>query len=66
MTGMTDKQVQRIIKELEPDGVKITGRGARTKYILNKVNYSGQCGQKYGQKGRGKRRRVETFNLQGV
>lgn len=36
MTGMTNKQVQRIIKELEPDGVKVTGRGAGTKYILNK------------------------------
>ncbi len=35
MTGMTDKQVQRVIKELEPDGVNVIGRGAGTKYVLN-------------------------------
>ena len=37
MTGMTSKQVQRLIKELETDGVKITGHGAGTKYILTDI-----------------------------
>lgn len=33
LTGMNRKQVQRLIKELEPDGVKVVGKGAGTKYI---------------------------------
>lgn len=33
LTGMNRKQVQRLIKELEPDGVKVAGKGAGTKYI---------------------------------
>ncbi|MEN1966619.1 RNA-binding domain-containing protein [Lentibacillus sp. N15] len=33
LTGMNQKQVQRLVKELEPDGVKIVGKGAGTKYI---------------------------------
>ena len=37
MTGMTSKQVQRLIKELGTDGVKIIGRGAGTKYILTDI-----------------------------
>ncbi|WP_407271896.1 RNA-binding domain-containing protein [Radiobacillus sp. PE A8.2] len=35
LTGMNQKQVQRLIKELEPDGVKIVGKGAGTKYIYS-------------------------------
>lgn len=35
LTGMNRKQVQRLIQELEPDGVKIIGRGAGTKYIYS-------------------------------
>ena len=35
LTGMNRKQVQRLIKELEPDGVKVVGRGAGTKYIYS-------------------------------
>ncbi|WP_231514876.1 hypothetical protein [Oceanobacillus salinisoli] len=33
LTGMNRKQVQRLIKELELDDVKVVGRGAGTKYI---------------------------------
>jgi len=33
LTGMDRKQVQRLVKELEPDGVKVAGREAGTKYI---------------------------------
>jgi ATP-dependent DNA helicase RecG len=32
---MNSKQVQRLIKELESDGVEVTGRGAGTKYVYN-------------------------------
>lgn len=35
LTGMNRKQVQRLIQELEPDGVKVIGRGAGTKYIYS-------------------------------
>lgn len=35
LTGMNQKQVQRLVKELEPDGVKIVGKGAGTKYIYS-------------------------------
>lgn len=35
LTGMNSKQVQRLIKELEPDGVEVKGRGAGTKYLYN-------------------------------
>lgn len=35
LTEMNQKQVQRLIKELELDGVKIVGKGARTKYIYS-------------------------------
>ena len=40
MTGLDTKQVFRLIKELEPDGVLIEGRGAGTKYILRGKNYN--------------------------
>lgn len=36
MTGLTSKQVQRLIKELKSDGVEVTGHGAGTKYTFNK------------------------------
>jgi len=36
MTGLTSKQVQRRIKELKSDGVKVTGHGEGTKYPFNK------------------------------
>lgn len=39
MTGLDTKQVFRLIKELESDGVAIEGRGAGTKYILRGRNY---------------------------
>lgn len=39
MTGLDTKQVFRLIKELEDDGVIIDGRGAGTKYILKNYNY---------------------------
>jgi len=39
MTGLDTKQVFRLIKELESDGVRIEGRGAGTKYILKGKNY---------------------------
>ncbi len=35
LTGMNQKQVQRLVKELESDGVKIVGKGAGTKYIYS-------------------------------
>lgn len=35
ITGMNSKQVQRLIKELESDGVEIAGRGPGIKYIYN-------------------------------
>lgn len=35
MTGLTSKQVQRLIKELKSDGVVITGHGAGTKYTFD-------------------------------
>ena len=34
MTGMDRKQVQRLIKELAPNGVTIIGKGTGTKYII--------------------------------
>jgi ATP-dependent DNA helicase RecG len=33
LTGMNRKQVQRLVKELEADGLKVIGKGAGTKYI---------------------------------
>ncbi|WP_078060181.1 MULTISPECIES: hypothetical protein [Gracilibacillus] len=38
LTGMNRKQVQRLIKELEHDGVKVVGRGAGTKYTYDQGN----------------------------
>ncbi|MED4015772.1 RNA-binding domain-containing protein [Sutcliffiella cohnii] len=35
MTGLTSKQVQRLIKELKSDGVTVTGHGAGTKYTFD-------------------------------
>ncbi len=35
---MNRKQVQRLIKELEHDGVKVVGRGAGTKYTYDQGN----------------------------
>lgn len=34
MTGYDQKQVQRLMKSLSDQGVKVTGRGAGAKYIL--------------------------------
>lgn len=34
LTGLNAKQVQRIIKEMSPDGVYTTGRGPGTRYVL--------------------------------
>ncbi|KAB8136808.1 transcriptional regulator [Gracilibacillus oryzae] len=36
MTGLTSKQVQRLIKELKSDGVAVIGHGAGTKYTFDK------------------------------
>ncbi|MEK5037069.1 RNA-binding domain-containing protein [Sporosarcina sp. FSL K6-3457] len=36
LTGLTSKQVQRLIKEMETDGVIVTGKGPATKYVLEK------------------------------
>lgn len=36
MTGLNSKQVQRLIKELADDGVKVMGHGAGVRYILDR------------------------------
>lgn len=32
---MNQKQVQRLVKEMEPDGVKVVGKGVGTQYIYS-------------------------------
>jgi len=39
MTSLNTKQVFRLIKELEVDGIEIEGRGAGTKYKLKNHKY---------------------------
>jgi ATP-dependent DNA helicase RecG len=34
MTGLTSKQVQRIVRDLAADGVKVVGHGMGAKYVL--------------------------------
>ncbi|WP_342547942.1 ATP-binding protein [Paenibacillus sp. FSL P2-0089] len=36
MTGLTSKQVQRVIKDLATDGVKVIGHGMGARYVLNR------------------------------